>query len=108
MFFMGIHPEAVANPDLFSLAYQGLRVPGKEKNLSFQFLRQPEVIGIEEGDPFSLGYLKPPVAGRADPSIVLETINHPVLIGAKGLSRSVTGPVIDHNQLKINEGLFKD
>ncbi len=105
MFFSGIHPAAVPNPDFLGLTDFGLGIPLKEIDLDLQFLRKPEVIRIEKGQPLPGGRFQAPVAGGADSLPGLIDVAQAIPIETECFSGSIGGTVVHHNQLEILKSL---
>lgn len=61
---LGIDFDSMANPDFLGLANLNFRLPGHECDLFFQFLRQPEIVGIEKRDVLPKGLMDAKIARR--------------------------------------------
>ena len=72
MVFPGIEALSVANPELLSLADTQVGMSLEKSHLDFELPREPEVIGIEEGDPFPSGQSNAMVSGGADAPVRLK------------------------------------
>lgn len=65
--FTGIYPASVSYPDLLGLADKDVRIIGKKLHLPAKLLGKPEVIGVQEGDPFAVRVQDAEISRRAHP-----------------------------------------
>ena len=74
-------------------------------------IRQPEVVGVEEGDDLTTGQLQADVSGRRHPPVgppaVVEA-QTPGVEGLEDLAGTVCGAVVDNDQLEVAVGLRHD
>jgi len=90
----------VSDPGLFRLADLEAGVSPEELELFLEFLRQPEVIGIQERQPFPAGHADAGIAGGADAGVSLE---HRPDGGPQGSQHGrgiVLRPIIDHDHFE--------
>lgn len=84
--------------------------PMHEVQLPVQLLRDPQIIGIKEGNPFSPGFPEGPVPGhsRSDITRVFEIADARVIEGRNDTVSMVRRPVVHDNQLPVGISLGQD
>ena len=101
-----IDPPAPADPDFLSLADHRLGMGGKKIQLPLDFLRPPEIVGIQQGHKLSTALTNAPVAGRThSPVFFVDNQNKPLAIGTQPLPGIVGGTVINHDDFQLRTGL---
>src|SRR3972149_9202060 len=79
-----------------------------KSDLFFHFCRQPPVIGVKEGKPFSAGFLYGSISGGGYALVVLTNdFDLPIILGEKE-GRFVGGAVVDDNNFKRAACLVKN
>ncbi len=61
---------SILEVDTASIKEADLRMGSQDGHLLIQFLRQPQIVGIEEGDELPTTLRDPKVPGAANPSIL--------------------------------------
>ena len=67
----GVHPAAVFDPNLLCLTDESLWVQAKKFDLSVKLTRQPEVVGVQEGDQPSRATSRPALRAALTPLVIL-------------------------------------
>src|SRR5262249_2428534 len=77
-----------------------LRPVVKPCQLPPEFLGMPEIVGIEKGDEFSLGYTQPPVPCARFSGIGLPEIANALAIASHQRRRAISRTIIEHYELQ--------
>ena len=100
--FVGIDPHAIADPDLVGVADQQPAL-AQGRCLACEFIGQPLVVRVEQGDPLALRRRDPAIARGGDSAVFCQ--DHYFDCAAKFLAhllgRTIVGGVVNHDHLKI-------
>ncbi len=104
----GIHPDAVADPDLLGVTEGKIGAALQGLDLGCQFGWQPFIIGVEKRQPFPLGMADAQVPRAADPLIGLvevDAFGKPLLNQCPG---AIAGAIIDDDHFIGPGGLVQN
>ena len=83
--------------------------PGFETgHLTFEFLRMPQVVGIQKSYERARCAAYPQIARRRDAGVSLFEIVHFIVVTGDHVSRSIGGAVIDDDDFQWTIGLCQD
>ncbi len=104
MLFVGVEPRAVPDPGLFGGAHLGVREGLEEGHLDADFLLEPEVVRIEEGDELALGQPEAGVTGGAHATVRQGVVRNSITVFRHNLPGVVVRAVVDDQELEHRGG----
>ena len=100
--FVRVDPHAIADPDLVGVAYQQPAL-AQGRCLLCEFVGQPLVVRIEQGDPLSFSYRDPAITRGGYPTVCCQThyFDRVAKFLAHLLRGTVVRGVVNYDHLKV-------